>query len=215
MECKLDHLDVWAGERTARWCGKGMIFKRFKDICSIRTWRIRKKSIKYIDRRYLQHWRIRNNFADDKCMPMLNIQKSPGGKSIECTNKLCLSIAWRKCWCIMKLFHQKENRRCRQVPEIVVTRCRSSELALHKTKSIISEQAPWKFSMLQLKTVKCLSWQRYKTNRTGKSNHGVCYPLVAIRLLRPFHLTLQAADVSSSESSLVTDTIKFEESNRI
>ena len=30
-----------------------------------------------------------------------------------------------------------------------------------------------------------------------------------------FHLTLQAADVSSSESSLVTDTIKFEESNRI
>ena len=96
MECKLDHLDAWAGERTARWCGKGMIFKRFKDIYSIR--RIRKKSNKHINRRYLHHWRIRNNFADDKCMPMLNIQKSPGGKSIECTNKLCLSIAWRKRW---------------------------------------------------------------------------------------------------------------------
>lgn len=50
----------------------------------------------------IEDWRIRNNFADDKCMPMLNIQKSPGGKSIECTNKLCLSIAWRKRWVYKK-----------------------------------------------------------------------------------------------------------------
>ena len=64
--------------------------------------------IKDINQRYLQHRRIRNNFADDEFMPMLNIQEKPqGGKSIKCTNKLCLSITLSKLWCMMnlKLFH--------------------------------------------------------------------------------------------------------------
>ena len=63
------------------------------------------------------------------------------------------------------------------------------------------------YAAAQNREVPVLAEIQNKQNREIKS-WGM--PLVAIRLLRPFHMTLQA-DVSS-ESSLVTDTIKFEES---
>ena len=63
------------------------MFKRGRGrlVCAEREWysngskmqhsKNQKKSIKYIDPRYLQNWRIGNNFADDEFMPMLNIEK--------------------------------------------------------------------------------------------------------------------------------------------
>ncbi len=72
---------MWAGSpkclscEDGRWWGKGMTFKRFKDICtdSAAFEESESKSIKDIDQRYLQFRRmqfrrIRNNFADDKFM---------------------------------------------------------------------------------------------------------------------------------------------------